>query len=621
MGIETDKILIEIASYKDPELLNTVHSALIQADHPERVHFSICYQNDDKSDLYELEKIDHCKIANLNEADAKGSCYARYLCQQMIDDEKYVYQIDSHMRFVKHWDTKMIEQLLSFHDDKAIISFYPEACTEEMMTKPLDDEVFDHPTCGTIMYVNYFHDGDSYFISANSIPVDKDDYRVNHRNALIGAGNFFTFSEAHKEVLHDPYMYFYGDELPMSIRLFTHGWNIYTCGEGYIYHQYERKNQDFPTVPEGMYFETDRLKALLGLSDKKIDLGEFGLGNVRTVKEFEDFSGLRFKDKIIYLNAETGEFDNAEYRNKLSFYREKLRQENDYYCKEETIEVLIVDLFGEYEDCIRSAIENATHSKNIKFIVGTKSKNNLDASLKRSKSVKKIVFEDENASYSKILSDISLHVGKDYVLIIDSSIRFVQGWDSHLTYNIKRCGNQSALTCWTWIPNEGTDIRTFGAYQNCIREFDYFYYFLPVLKYNDGIDLQKRGKPYATPFMVDGFLFLHSNILKKVKIDPNISYEEFKYLYSLRLWTYGITIYYPDLSFFFRLKDESLLSDHTQHLDVLCGVSRIRDLFYTKDFPVDYSYDIGMERSLWSYYESFGVRYNPYSYSIEDNQS
>ena len=37
-------ILIQIPAYKDVDLLNTVYSALQQADFPERIHFIVCYQ-------------------------------------------------------------------------------------------------------------------------------------------------------------------------------------------------------------------------------------------------------------------------------------------------------------------------------------------------------------------------------------------------------------------------------------------------------------------------------------------------------------------------------------------------------------------------------------------------
>ena len=55
--MDKEKILIEIASYCDKELLNTVNSAIIQAEYPDRIHFAICYQGDDLDDYYELKKL------------------------------------------------------------------------------------------------------------------------------------------------------------------------------------------------------------------------------------------------------------------------------------------------------------------------------------------------------------------------------------------------------------------------------------------------------------------------------------------------------------------------------------------------------------------------------------
>lgn len=44
-------------------------------------------------------------------ADATGPCLARHLAMQLLltDDEQYFLQIDSHMRFVEHWDSLLLE--------------------------------------------------------------------------------------------------------------------------------------------------------------------------------------------------------------------------------------------------------------------------------------------------------------------------------------------------------------------------------------------------------------------------------------------------------------------------------------------------------------------------------
>ena len=38
------KIFIQIASYRDPQLIPTIKSALENAEFPERIHFGICRQ-------------------------------------------------------------------------------------------------------------------------------------------------------------------------------------------------------------------------------------------------------------------------------------------------------------------------------------------------------------------------------------------------------------------------------------------------------------------------------------------------------------------------------------------------------------------------------------------------
>ena len=288
MNNNDEKIVICIASYVEKELLNTVKSALIQADNPDRIFFSICYQSDDLKDYYELKKIKNCKIKHLTTSESKGTCYARKICTEMIEDEKYVYQIDAHMRFVKHYDSKLIEQLLSLNDPKASISFYPDDCTEEMMKLPLDHKVFNKPNRGCIIKIKEFLDDSFPFLHISSEIVEKNDERF-RKNPFISAGNYFSFCNIYKKILHDPEMFYYGDELPMAIRYFTHGVNNYLGKEGYIYHEYVDENRGLPNVENGFLNEQIRFSQLLNLNQSnnaKYELGEFGLGTERSLEEF-----------------------------------------------------------------------------------------------------------------------------------------------------------------------------------------------------------------------------------------------------------------------------------------------------------------------------------------------
>lgn len=600
--MNNEKIIIEIAAYRDPELLNTVKSALIQADNPDRVFFAICYQSDDLTDYNELKKIKNCRIKYLKESEAKGSCYARYLTQQMIEDEKYLFQIDSHMRFVKHWDSKLIEELLSLNDPKACISFYPPSCTEEMMSLALDDETFSKPEKGGIMYTNGFRDGNSMFLSNQSRLTD--DERL-HKNPFTSAGNFFAFADIHREVLHDPEMYFYGDELPMAIRYYTHGWNNYCGGKSYVYHEYCRKNQTFPKYSSKMPKELEKFKRLLNLNNENYDLGEFGLGKERSIKDFEEFAGIDFTNKIVYMSAETGNFEDEKLRKQISYLERKKIEERKKTTKEEQIEVLIVDRFGDYQECINTALNNAFKKERIKFIVGTTKQEELKDDEIKKLQVKKIINFKNDFSYSKVLSELSKNIGNCYITIIDSSVRLLKNWEQELYKTIIECGNNSALTNWVWYNQEN---KPMAPYTNIIKEIAGFNNYLPVLKYNETINLAERKHPYQTPIISDGFLFCHSSTLNEVEIDPNLNFEEHKYVYSARLWTSGIDLFYPKVSHAYKIREEKYFDDEHCNNEIICGLLGL-DNNYGKQLNSDYKYELGTKRPLWGWYDF--IKFDP----------
>lgn len=620
MKNSNDTILVEIAAYCDPEVVNTVHSAIIQADNPERIHFAICYQSDNLDDYNELKKVKNCKIKYLKESEARGSVYARYLCQQLIADERFIFQIDSHMRFVKHWDTKLIEQLLSLNDEKAILSVYPPFCTEDMMAKPLDDEIYDYPADGGVMYTNGFRDKNTYFLSSNSIPIKNNDPKAYKRNAFIAGGNFFTFSDAHRVVLHDKDMYFYGDEMPMSIRLFTHGWNVYNPGECYVYHQYERKNQKFPPVTDAMKIENKRLMALLGLEDNDEDVSKFSLGTERTLKEYEEFAGIEFKTKTVYMKAETGDFENPTLGNKLSYLQKKQHDEYSEMNKEEDIEVLIVDLFKDYKECVENCLRKSTNKNNIKFIIATNDQKTATESYIKKNNIKKIIYLKNNEQYTKALSMLTEYMNDCYIALVDSSFRFIEGWDKYYCQNIKLCGDSSALTSWVWLASPETDVENFYNYNNVIKEFSAFYNNLASLQYNEKIDLSKRVVPYQTPFISDGFLFCKSQVLKNVPIDPILTYEEHQYIYSARLFTSGINVYYPAVSYMIRTKEEQLMHGGVPNQNIVCGLMGISN-YYSKTLDAEYKYDLGNARKLWEWYDIINVKYDPNNMQIVEDKN
>ncbi|WP_049802551.1 GlcNAc-transferase family protein [Gloeothece verrucosa] len=95
-----DTIFIQIASYRDRELVPTVLDALAQAAHPERLSFGICWQYQTEEELQYIEplkNLKNCRIDAVSAAQSRGACWARSRTQKLWRGERYTLQIDSHI--------------------------------------------------------------------------------------------------------------------------------------------------------------------------------------------------------------------------------------------------------------------------------------------------------------------------------------------------------------------------------------------------------------------------------------------------------------------------------------------------------------------------------------------
>lgn len=126
----TGRIFIQIAAYRDPELIPTINDCLSKAKFPENLVFSIAWQHSlqdawDNLDAFAADP--RFKIIDIDCKESKGACWARNRLQQQYDDEEYTLQLDSHHRFIDGWDQELIAmhaQLKSSGHDKPLITTY-----------------------------------------------------------------------------------------------------------------------------------------------------------------------------------------------------------------------------------------------------------------------------------------------------------------------------------------------------------------------------------------------------------------------------------------------------------------------------------------------------------------
>ena len=144
------------------------------------------------------------------------------------------------------------------------------------------------------------------------------------RVPFFGAGISFSKCHANLLVPYDPYLAFMfgGEEYNRAVRLYTHGYDLYAPTKNYAYHYYDdekkpsqangpRKRGFFSNTAASSALQdqaTTRWRTILGLERDQPgapvpgileDIRLFGLGNRRTLREFELFSGVDLHAKTM----------------------------------------------------------------------------------------------------------------------------------------------------------------------------------------------------------------------------------------------------------------------------------------------------------------------------------
>lgn len=312
-------VLVEIPSYRDPELRNTIESALAMAANPDRIRFVVCLQDDDPGMLAYLKSVPGCRFRWFAEKDAPGLCAARYECQRLYGGEDFVLHVDAHMRFARGWDVATIDQWNRCGDPKAVLSTWGLRLSVDMVAAAVDDDIFTRTVWMNNRTISplWFQDGKWDLRMANGGRQCRDCQP--EPGALICGHYVFGPGRMDVDVLEDRHMDFLGDEIPMAVRYYTHGYNVYHPCVACIHHLWAREarllRRDEGKRASGgeravrKQREVRRTEKLLGLADHPdVDLGEFGLGTERTLAEFERYAGVCFGRAEILSFADRGEF-------------------------------------------------------------------------------------------------------------------------------------------------------------------------------------------------------------------------------------------------------------------------------------------------------------------------
>jgi hypothetical protein len=320
------KIFVQIASYRDPQLVPTIENMLAQAKKPKDLVLGICRQYHPEDGFDNLDKYrddPRFKIIDVVYTDSKGACWARNQIQQLYKNEAYTLQIDSHMRFEKDWDVTligMIKQLQGLGVPKPLLtgyvsSFDPDNDPAGRVTEPW-----------RMSFDRFIPEGAVFFLP-ETIPNWRE-IEVPVPARFYSAHFCFTLGKFAKEVQHNPEYYFHGEEISIGVRAFTHGYDLFHPHRVVIWHEYTRKGRtkqwdDDKTWGDKNHKSHLTNRKLFGMDGETQEGhdGPYGFGKVRTLRQYEEYAGLRFATRGIQKYTLDKNYPpNPEYDTEQEFY-------------------------------------------------------------------------------------------------------------------------------------------------------------------------------------------------------------------------------------------------------------------------------------------------------------
>jgi len=342
MKTDSTTIFVQIASYRDPQLIPTINDLIEKSKNPDKLHIVVNWQHGQEESIEDFLQnnfsvdgvIQSNPIVNgfdtiiltksyativlieVSFEQSKGACWARNLIQQLYNGETYTLQLDSHHRFIQDWDQTLIEMLegLRHKSSKPLLTAYLPSFDPE------NDPIGRVTIPWKMNFDRFIPEGAVFFM-----PASIDEWRDLKEPILsrFYSGHFaFADGSFAIEVQHDPNYFFHGEEISIAARAFTHGYDLYHPHILICWHEYTRKGRtkiwDDHTQKFKEKGKTDlnwverndrchkRNRILFGMDGEdqnQIDFGKYGFGSVRTLKDYERYAGLSFKKRAVHKDA------------------------------------------------------------------------------------------------------------------------------------------------------------------------------------------------------------------------------------------------------------------------------------------------------------------------------
>jgi Glycosyltransferase (GlcNAc) len=285
---------VSIAAYRDPDLLPTITDCLAKARRPDRLRFGICWQYGPEIAGSEQLTGPQFAVHYVDARLSRGACWARAEIMKLYAGEEWYLQLDSHHRFTRDWDEKLIEQAGLTGSPRPVLSTYASGFTPGHEAEAAEGVTTMEADCFT---------GQGVLLPKPAVASEPRAAPIRAR--FVSAHFLFAPGRFVHDVPYDPELYFIGEEITLAVRAFTHGYDLFHPARHILWHEYSRggraKHWDDHTHETGSaipWWERDTpslAKASRFLTEPW--LGRDGAGSVRSVADYEAYAGISFRHR------------------------------------------------------------------------------------------------------------------------------------------------------------------------------------------------------------------------------------------------------------------------------------------------------------------------------------
>jgi hypothetical protein len=302
-------IFVQMTAYRGLDVIPTVRNCIERAKDKEGLHFGICLQQDEDTPP-ELAH-DRIKVERVAVKDSLGHGWARSRAQALYAGQDYTLQIESGCRFADGWDEGLVDALKMTGSEKPIIT------NPANKLKPENGEL-EHPT------VSYKAQCYQFLLDTPAFwPVPLKNIVALQRARNISDHFFFAPGGHCTEVLYDPTLYYSEVESALSLRSFTHGYDLFHHFKPFVFRNYAPRPMHWNDDAE--WWAKDRSSKERFSSLVSGSLQEFGLGESRSLRDWELYSGIDYKGRRLQKDTVQGVEPPCKFENEAKWESEYMK--------------------------------------------------------------------------------------------------------------------------------------------------------------------------------------------------------------------------------------------------------------------------------------------------------